>query len=384
MTGRVRAAVALSFLLNGFAFASWASRIPDARHGLGLSAPELGLLLLAASGGSVLALPLTGLLVHRLGATRVVQIGTLGAGIGVSGIALATSMAGSVPATAVAMFVYGVGTSLWDVAMNVEAAAVERALNRSIMPRFHAAFSLGTVAGAGLGALMSKLSPDLVWHLPPVGLVAVVCSLAATRAFVPTRAETDPGRGAPTGVRAAWLERRTLLMGLVVLAMALTEGTANDWRAVGLHDGYDVSRPVAVVGYALFVASMTLGRLAGPVLLDRFDRVGVLFGTMAAAGAGVVLTVFGGSVWLAVPGIVAWGLGASLGFPVGMTAAADDPARDAARVSVVSTIGYGAFLIGPPLLGFVAGHVGTLHALLVLLAFVVPAVLAVPAIRRPR
>lgn len=384
MTGRVRAAVALSFLLNGFAFASWASRIPDARHGLGLSAPELGLLLLAASGGSVLALPLTGLLVHRLGATRVVQIGTLGAGIGVSGIALATSMAGSVPATAVAMFVYGVGTSLWDVAMNVEAAAVERALNRSIMPRFHAAFSLGTVAGAGLGALMSKLSPDLVWHLPPVGLVAVVCSLAATRAFVPTRAETDPGRGAPSGVRAAWLERRTLLIGLVVLAMALTEGTANDWLAVGLHDGYDVSRPVAVVGYALFVASMTLGRLAGPVLLDRFDRVGVLFGTMAAAGAGVVLTVFGGSVWLAVPGIVAWGLGASLGFPVGMTAAADDPARAAARVSVVSTIGYGAFLIGPPLLGFVAGHVGTLHALLVLLAFVVPAVLAVPAIRRPR
>ncbi|MGH3414454.1 MAG: MFS transporter [Marmoricola sp.] len=384
MTGRVRAAVALSFLLNGFAFASWASRIPDARHGLGLSAPELGLLLLAASGGSVLALPLTGLLVHRLGATRVVQIGTLGAGIGVSGIALATSMAGSVPATAVAMFVYGVGTSLWDVAMNVEAAAVERALNRSVMPRFHAAFSLGTVAGAGLGALMSKLSPDLVWHLPPVGLVAVVCSLAATRAFVPTRAETDPGRGAPSGVRAAWLERRTLLIGLVVLAMALTEGTANDWLAVGLHDGYDVSRPVAVVGYALFVASMTLGRLAGPVLLDRFDRVGVLFGTMAAAGAGVVLTVLGGSAWLAVPGIVAWGLGASLGFPVGMTAAADDPARAAARVSVVSTIGYGAFLIGPPLLGFVAGHVGTLHALLVLLAFVVPAVLAVPAIRRPR
>jgi MFS family permease len=167
----------------------------------------------------------------------------------------------------------------------------------------------------------------------------------------------------------------------MVLALALTEGTANDWLAVALQDGYDVERWLAVLGFGGFVAAMTLGRLVGPVLLDRHGRVPVLWATMTSAGAGVLLIVFGGGPWLVVPGIVLWGLGASLGFPVGMSAAADDPVRAAARVSVVSTIGYTAFLAGPPLLGFVGDHVGTLRALLVVAALLVPAALVVPSAR---
>jgi MFS family permease len=128
---------------------------------------------------------------------------------------------------------------------------------------------------------------------------------------------------------------------------------------------------------------MTAGRLVGPVVLDRWGRVPVLFATMALAGGGVLLTVLGSVAWLVVPGIALWGLGASLGFPVGMSAAADDPRHAAARVSVVSTIGYTAFLAGPPLLGFVASEVGTLDALLVVAIVLVPATLVVPAARRP-
>jgi MFS family permease len=127
---------------------------------------------------------------------------------------------------------------------------------------------------------------------------------------------------------------------------------------------------------------MTAGRLVGPVVLDRWGRVPVLFATMALAGGGVLLTVLGSVAWLVVPGIALWGLGASLGFPVGMSAAADDPRHAAARVSVVSTIGYTAFLAGPPLLGFVASEVGTLDALLVVALVLVPATLVVPAARR--
>jgi predicted MFS family arabinose efflux permease len=132
---------------------------------------------------------------------------------------------------------------------------------------------------------------------------------------------------------------------------------------------------------------MTLGRWFGPVLLDRHGRVAVLWGTMVAAGVGVLMVVYGGHPGVVAPGIVLWGLGASLGFPVGMSAAADDPAHAAARVSVVSTVGYAAFLGGPPFIGFVADQVGTLQALLVVAVLLVPSALVVPAARhheRPR
>ena len=117
------------------------------------------------------------------------------------------------------------------------------------------------------------------------------------------------------------------------------------------------------------------------MLLDRFGRVPVLWSTMALAGGGVLLIVFGGNAFFVVLGIVLWGVGASLGFPVGMSAAADDPRRAAARVSVVSTIGYAAFLAGPPFVGFVADEVGTLNALLVVAFVLVPSALVVPAAR---
>jgi len=371
-----RNAVLLTFAVNGFAFASWASRIPDVRHALSLSDPQLGLLLLAASIGSITALPATGPVVHRLGVARVVAVGVLVVAAGQLGIALGTG-AGSVVVTGVCLFAYGVGTSMWDVAMNVEGAEVERRLGRPIMPRFHAAFSLGTVAGALTGALMAHVTPTLAWHLPFVAGLVLVFGLATTTRFLPAQED----RPASSGSARAWLERRTLLIGLVVLAMALTEGVANDWLAVALQDGYDVLRPVAVLGYALFVASMTLGRVIGPVVLTRYGRVPVLFATIALAAVGVTMVVFGSVAWVWVPGIVLWGMGASLGFPVGMSAAADDPARAAARVSVVSTIGYTAFFVGPPAIGWLAGHVGTLDALVLLLAVLAPACAVVPATR---
>jgi MFS family permease len=375
-----RNAVVLTFTLNGFAFASWAARIPDTRHQLGLSDQGLGLLLLGLSIGSVGALPLAGGLVHRWGAVRVVAAGTGAVGVALAGIALGVSVLGSVGATVPFLLLYGIGTSVWDVAMNVEGAAVERQLGRSMMPRFHAAFSFGTIAGAGMGALAAHLEGNTVPHLVAVAAVVTAGSLWSTTRFLPV---AEDRHASPSAARGAWRERRTLLVGVLVLAMALTEGAANDWLAVGLHDGYDVSRSLAVLGFALFVTAMTAGRLVGPVVLDRFGRVSTLLTTMVLAAGGVLLTVLGAVPWLVVPGIVLWGLGASLGFPVGMSAAADDPRHAPARVGVVSTIGYTAFLAGPPLLGFVASRVGTLHALLVVSIVLVPAALTVPAARRP-
>jgi len=199
---------------------------------------------------------------------------------------------------------------------------------------------------------------------------------------LPVAAEDDASDAPPA--RSAWLEPRTLAIGFMVLAFTLAEGSANDWLALAMIDGYGARHWVGVVGFALFVASMTTGRLLGPIALDRFGRVTSMLASAAAATVGVLLVVWAGVAALAAAGIILWGFGSALGFPVGMSAAGDDPARAARRVSVVSTIGYGAFLAGPPLLGFVGNQVGTLDSLLVIAIAMVPASILVLSIRRPR
>jgi predicted MFS family arabinose efflux permease len=376
---RARNAVAVVFALNGFAFASWVSRIPEARATLGLSPGELGTLLLALSLGAVIALPTAGTWVQRLGAGRVVAaaavlaalaLGLTGTGVGVLGSPLVTGLG---------LFLLGYGSGTWDVAMNVEGAAVERRGGRTILPRFHAAFSLGTVAGAAVGATAAWRGLPVAWHLALVAVLVATGPGAVVRRFLPATGERD--RGEAGAAWRAWREPRTLAIGLMVLAMALTEGVANDWLAVALVDGYDVPPWLGASGFALFVAAMTAGRLGGTVLLDRYGRIRVLWTSMAVAGGGVLLVVWGQTGLFVALGIVLWGLGASLGFPVGMSAAADDPAHAAARVSVVATIGYTAFLAGPPVLGYLGDRVGVLNALLLVAVLLVPSALVVPAAR---
>jgi len=383
---RARNAVVWSFLLNGFGFASWASRIPEVRDGLSLTNAQLGLLLLVLSAGSVTALPASGALVHRFGVARVVRLGVAFDVIGLVGAGIAADVVGSVVLTAAFLASYGVGVAVWDVAMNVEGAAVEHGLGRSIMPRFHAAWSVGSVSGALLGAAAVGLGVPMVWHLVGAALVMVAVTVPGTRSFLPSHGDEN-AEGEPAerpSLLAAWLEPRTLLIGLMMLSLALTEGTANDWLAVALIDGYDVPHWVGVAGFGLFVSMMTIGRFFGPNLLDRHGRVPVLWATMVTAGVGVLLIVYGGSVPLVAAGIVLWGVGASLGFPVGISAASDDPVHAAARVSVVSSIAYAAFLAGPPIVGFIANHVGTLHALLFVSILLIPSALVVPAAREQR
>ncbi|GAB3266674.1 MFS transporter [Alteromonas gracilis] len=378
-----RTAVTLSFAVNGFALASWLARVPETRERLGVSNGELGVLLLALSIASVLGLPLAGGLVDRFGATRVVRAGTIGVVLGTLGIAFGVTSV-TVPLVVAAMALYGLGTAVWDVAMNVEGAEVERRVGRTIMPIFHAAFSVGTVTGALAGAGVIALGLPMVAHLGAVALMVLGIGWISAGRFLPVHAAHENEAVDAVPSRSAWTEPRTLLIGLMVLALALTEGTANDWLALALKDGYGAPESLAVLGFAGFVSAMTIGRLLGSRLLDRFGRVRVLYGTIGLALAGVLILVFGQHPAAAVVGILLWGFGASLGFPVGMSAAADDPRRAAARVSVVSTVGYTAFLAGPPFIGFVGDRVGTLDSMLVVALLLVPSALLVPAAREQK
>ncbi|MEU8300764.1 MFS transporter [Micromonospora sp. NPDC048909] len=381
-----RTAVAVVFALNGLAVATWFSRVPAAREELGLSAGQLGLLLLAMSAGALLAMPTAGLLSQWLGAARTVMLATGLVALGLVVAGLAAGLAGSTVGVAVGLFAFGYGSGSCDVAMNVEGATVERRLGRTIMPRFHAAWSLGSVAGAGLGAGAARLGVPVDAHLSAIAALVLLGTLAGARHFLPPAA-TGPA-ATPAGGRrdllAAWREPRTLLVGLLVLVMAFTEGSANDWLAVAFIDGRDLSEAAGAAVFGVFVLGMTIGRTAGTVALDRWGRVPVLIGTILLATLGALLAILAGSGPVAVAGVALWGLGASLGFPVGMSAAADEEEKAAARVSVVAVIGYTAFLGGPPLLGMLGDRVGTLHALLVVPLLLVPTLALVPALRPVR
>jgi fucose permease len=377
---RARTAVVVTFATSGIAFASFASRTPAVREALGLTTAQLGLLLLGMSAGSIAGLPLSGPIVHRFGTGFGVLGGaiTLGIGLGLTALGLA---GGTVAPAAAGLVLVGLGIGVWDVSMNVEGADVERRLGRSLMPRLHAAFSLGTVAGAAIGTATAAASIPIAAQVGAIAVLSPLLMIWSTRRFLPRTAPAPEGGTKGSGVLQAWREPRTLLVGLLVLAFAFTEGSANDWIAVALVDGHGSSETVGAIAFGLFVAAMTVGRLAGGALLERFGRVAVLRATAACALVGLLLVLLGGSTPVALVGALFWGVGASLGFPVGMSAAADDPARSAARVSVVSSIGYTAFLAGPPLIGVLAQHDGILVALFVVVGALLLGLLASGATR---
>jgi len=168
-----------------------------------------------------------------------------------------------------------------------------------------------------------------------------------------------------------------------VLCAAFTEGTGNDWLGVAVIDGYHTSAVVGTSVFAVFLAAMTTARWFGPAAIDRFGRVPVLRISVGLALVGLVLVVIGAALPVAYLGTLLWGAGAALGFPVGMSAASDDPALAPRRVSVVSSIGYTAFLAGPPVIGFLGSHVGVLRALSIAAALLALATVIVPATREP-
>jgi fucose permease len=380
---QVRAAVRATYIAfggSGFAFASWASRIPQVRDRLHLQPSELGLVLLAIAAGSVVALPLSGPVLARLGSRRTVTAMAL---LLVTGLFVAAVgyLVGVVPVVA-GLFLVGLGNGAWDVAMNVQGARVEQRLGRSIMSRFHAGFSLGTVAGALIGAAMVALRVPVTAHLIGVAAVVGVAVPIAVRRFIADQDDDAAGDEAgSTGSWAAWTEPRTLLIGLFVLAFAFAEGTGNDWISVALIDGYHAPATVGTLGFAVFLAAMTTGRWVGPGLLDRYGRVAVIRVISILAVLGLVLFVFGPSTPVAFAGALLWGAGTSLGFPVGMSAGADDPSRAASRVSVIASIGYCAFLGGPPLIGFLGQQFTVLRALTAVAVLLALAALITGSIR---
>lgn len=380
-----RNAVFVIFALNGLGAGTWASRLPAVRDSLELSTSLVGYVILGLSIGSILGLLAAGHVVHLLGGRRTIAVTLALCAGGLVVMGVGATVLVSFPVVIAGMVIYGVGTAVCDVAMNVEGASVEKVLGKTLMPLFHASWSAGTVVGTSLGTVAAFAGVDPAVHFTVVAIILVAGAAFAPRPVPRFPVHSDTAEEMPKASfrerMAVWLEPRTLIIGLIALGMAFTEGSANDWLAIGMVDDRGLDNGQAAGMFTLFTVAMMIGRIVGGPLIDRYGRVTMLLASGGTAAVGLALVIFVPSIPFAIVGTLLWGLGASLGFPVAMSAAADDPARAAARVSAVATVGYCAFLVGPPLLGFVGEQVGILNALIIVFALLVVATLSSPAAR---
>ncbi|WP_424936771.1 MULTISPECIES: MFS transporter [Bacteria] len=376
---RWRTAIFAIFLASGLSVATWAARVPNIKSALEIDKAQVGLLLLGAGIASIVGISTSPAVMARTGARKGMLISLLVVAAGVGMIGIGTDVLHSYPVVLLGLALFGLGNGCVDVMMNVEATAVEQHTGKTILPLFHAFFSFGTVIGAGLGALAASLHVNVAVHTLVVAALIALTAIVSI-ANVPNREEAQDivaGESRPAfrermhTALEPWREPRTYALGVVMLGMSFAEGGANDWLALGVSEDHGAGPALGAAALAAFSVAMTTVRIFGGPLVDRFGRVIILRLLATTAAAGILLFILAPNVPLVFLGAVLWGIGASLGFPLGMSAAADDPAKAAARVSAAATIGYVAFLGGPPVLGFVSEHIGLLNTLYVLAALAV-------------
>jgi len=365
-----KAATFVIFVGTGITYASWVTRTPAIRSSLGVGTGDMGLIILGLSIGSMAGLLLAGPVVARIGARHVIAAAATVASLGLFTVGLGSGVA-IAALVGLGLAFTGAGFGMCEVALNVEGAAIEKRMGRSFLPSLHGAFSLGTLAGAGLGAVAELLDVPVPVHLGVLAVVVLVSSVSVV-ALLPPATGREAGRtrrrSGTSGGPTIWRDTRIVLLGLIALGMAFAEGSANDWLPLGIVDGYGVGSATGAAFYVVFVAAMTSGRLLGGRVVDRYGRSATVRWSAALAVAGVLIVILAGNLVLAALGCALWGVGVALGFPLALSAAADSGADAARRVSAVSTLGYMAFLVGPPLLGLLGEQFGLLQAFYVVLA----------------
>ncbi|WP_258524582.1 MFS transporter [Microbacterium sp. SMR1] len=384
---RRRLALFALFFIPGLGIASWVTRTPAIRDLLEASTAEMGLVLFGLSAGSMIGILASGPLVSRLGVRPLIIIGTALIVVSLPAIGFGGAWGGSF-IVAGGLFLFGLGMGGGEIAMNVEGADVEEAIGRPVLPALHGCFSLGTVVGASAGIVFTALDVSVTWHLASVGAVTAVIFVLAIRHVTPRplprpTASDEPSALEQGRLRDLLTDGRLILIGVIILAMAFAEGTANDWLPLVMVDGHNLDPAFGSAVYAVFAASMTIGRFAGGPFIERFGRPAVLCVSAISGVAGLAVVIFADNQIAAGAAVILWGLGASLGFPVALSAAGASGSNPATRVSIAATVGYIAFLVGPPLLGFLGEHFDLRTALIAPMILVAIAAFAAPYISTP-
>jgi fucose permease len=379
---RRRTALFALFGIPGFAISSWVARTPEIRDLIHASTEQMGLVLFGVSLGSMVGILVSTPLIGRFGTRAVTGVGMVCIVVSMPVVGYGAEL-GVAAVVAVGLGLFGLGMGGSEIAINSEAADVERAAGVGVLPAMHGCFSLGTVLGAVAGVCCNLTHVPVSAHLVVVGSLGALVLASQVRHLSPQRGGITGGAGqggAESSRTRMWRDRRLLLIGVIVLTMALAEGAATDWLPLVMVDGHGVSAAAGSMVFAAFSAAMATGRFSGAYFLSRFGRAAVLrFSAMTAAvGIGCIALV--DNELVAAASVVLWGLGLSLGFPVAISAAGDSATHSVQRVSFVATMGYVAFLVGPPCLGVIGEDYGLRRALLVPMGLVILASLLAPAL----
>lgn len=351
---QARAAISVIFLITGALYATWAVNIPGVRDALNLSAAQIGLALLAVGIGSLISMPLTGGWTGRWGSHQITRFLVVAAMLSL----IPPFFMPDLLTLFLTLVLLGFLNGALDVAMNAQGVTVEQGVGRPIMSRLHAYFSLGGLLGAGLGTLLVGRLP-MTTHILLVAVVTALAGLLAGRFLIPDRPAPAPRADGSAPVRL--LSPAVLLLGALCFLGMLTEGANYDWATLYYRDVLGVPGGNAGIGYAAFVAAMTLGRWFGDRLRTRLGDQTIVRGGALLAALGLALVLLTRHPAAATLGFTLSGLGLSNVVPVMYGTAGH--ALHGRGIATVATVGYGGFLLGPPAIGFVAEHAGLPAAL---------------------
>lgn len=373
---RALSAVALIFLINGTILASWISRIPaiTSRHDLGKG--EVGSLLMVIAVGAIISFAVAGASINRNGS----PVTTIAFGMLFAAALALVGVAPTVWLLVPVLLLFGAGNGGMDVAMNAQGVEVEQTLGRSIINSLHGFFSLGGVIGAATGALAAGLGVSPTIHLPLIGILALAGLLRLRVHLLP-----DTQEAAADEPVFAWPPKAMWTLGVIAFCSAIAEGAIGDWSALYLDDHLDTGGGVAALGFAAFSLAMLIGRFAGDGLVDRFGAVSMVRTGATISSIGLAAGLLVDTVALMIIAFALVGLGVSVLFPLVFKSAASFPGVSRGRaVAGVATIGYTGFLVGPPVLGWIAEPTSLRVSLMIVVVLCATVALLAPATGRSR
>jgi MFS family permease len=340
-----RMAVAAFFFIAGLSFASWASRIPDIKSKLNLNDAELGGLLLALPVGSMLCLPFSGWLVHKYGSRKIVTVAASCYPCILVLIGFADNVWQLVPAA----LVFGFLGNLCNISINTQAVGVESLYGRSIMASFHGIWSLAGFAGAAIGTYMVSKDIAPQWHFIVICAASVMMVLLSRR-FILRKDASHPDQpffAKPDGI--------LLKLGLIAFSCMVCEGSMFDWSGVYFQKIVEAPAALTTLGYTAFMATMAGGRFVGDKIVTRFGKQKVLQGSGIVIAAGLLTAISFPTIITATAGFLLVGIGVSSVIPlVYSTAGKSKKLSPGVALTAVSSIGFLGFLLGPPIIGFIA------------------------------
>lgn len=346
-----RLAVAALFFINGTGFATWIPHIPFAQRKFGLDEGTLGLTLLAIAAGAITTMPLTGGLIARWGSRRMCTI----AGLAFCLVLPPLLVVPNYPLFILNLFLLGACGGAMDVAMNAHGVYVEDQYAKPIMSSFHGLFSLGGLVGAGIAAGLLTLGWTPERHMLVISVALLLLTALVLRYLLPPEPKTANAEDPEAPLFALPRERATIILAALAFAVFMTEGAMADWTAVYLLDLPETDAALAALGYAVFSLTMAVGRLTGDFIVRSLGRVPVVRWGSLLAMAGMLLAAFSPSPYGAIVGFALVGLGLSNVVPIIFSAAGYlSPNSPGQGIAAVSTAGYFGFLVGPPIIGFLA------------------------------